>query len=103
MKGSENLILHFGAAGRSCYHCRATGRRQFADRTRNNEDCTACITTVNHKAWKCNLRAVLAAIASLFLLTLSVRLPDLLNPSSTLFIKREFLSGDSNDLVLLFE
>jgi len=103
MKGFENLTLDFGAAGHFCYYSRATGRRQFADRAWNNEGCTASITTVMHKVWKGNLRAgrgqpkcliatVLAAIASLFLLTVSVRfqevrLPHLSNPSSTLFIE----------------
>lgn len=98
MKGSENLIFDFGAAGHCCYYSCATGSRQFAGRTWNNEGCTAGVTTVDCEVCKGNLRAgrgqpryliatVLAAIASSFLLSVSVRLHYLPNPSSILFIK----------------
>lgn len=56
MKGCENFLLDFGAAGHSCYY-KYTGERQFADRTWNNKGCTASITTAIHKVWGGNLRA----------------------------------------------
>lgn len=63
------LFFLLGQQGHSCYYSRATGRRQFADRTWNNEGCTAGITAVNRKVWKDNLRAVGVSLNALLLLS----------------------------------